>query len=262
MIVNREETLELSLKGDGMKPTKLKASEVAELISAYENALLRVIERNNPEINLDKVTISLVDVQENSSHFLFLSNVKPAVFAAASAINVAITSETTSKLPFKAVESLNEIWKFTRKKGCATTFSGPGMSSAVIVPTKPIEITKEFFFESETTIYGMIERVGGAEPKVRIRLDDDQILYLSIDEAKAKRLAGRLYESIALKGMAKWRKDDHRLEDFTIEEILHFDEGTIVTSLKELGNTIGTHWDKIRDTDGFLLNSRYEKEDY
>lgn len=262
MIVNQEETLEIRLTGEGMKPTKLKASEVAELISAYENALLRVIERTNPEINLDKVTISLVDIQENSSHFLFVTNVKSAVFAAAAAINVALTAETTEKLPYKTVESLHEIWKFTRKKGCATTFSGAGMPSAIIVPTKPIEITKEFFFESETTIYGTIERVGGAEPKVRIRLDDEQVLYLIIDEAKAKRLAGRLYESIALKGTAKWRKDDRRLEGFTIEEILHFDEGTVVTSLKELGVAIGTHWDKIRDTDAFLLHSRYEKEDY
>jgi len=245
-----------------MKPTALKASEVAELISAYENALLRVIERDNPEVNTDNILISLVDIQENSSHYKFMPSVKPIVFAAAFSINTTIANKSFSELPYKTVESLSEIWKFTKKKNCQSEFTGKSIPNAIIAPESPIQITKDFFFEGETTIYGRVERVGGAMPKVRIRLDNDQVLFLDIDEVLAKKLANRLYESIALKGLAKWRKYDYSIEDFKIEEIQHYEEGKIADAMSDLKNTIGTYWDSIGNVDEYILSSRYEKEDY
>ncbi len=257
-----DDILELCLSGGGMRPTTLKASEVAELISAYENALLHVIGRDNPELNLDSIFISLVDIQENSSHYKFIPSVRNVAFAAAFAINTSISTNTLANLPYKTVESLGEIWKFTKKKNCQAEFLGKTLPKAVIVPEVPIKITKDFYFEGETTIYGRVERVGGATPKVRVKMDNDKILFLDIDEAIAKKLANRLYESVALKGFAKWRKDDYSIEDFKIEEIRNFEESEISDSLKELQSVIGSFWDKIENSEDYILKSRYEKEDY
>lgn len=262
MDVNQDDILELCLSGGGMKPTALKASEVAELIQAYEAALLYVVEREHPEINIDEVLISLVDIQENSSHYRFVSNIKNVVFAAAFTINSAIASNVYAGLPYKTVEQLGEIWKFTKRKNCQAELSGKSLPKAVIVPENPIQISKDFFFEGETTIYGRVERVGGSTPKVRIKLDSEDVLYVEVNEPLAKQLAGRLYESISLKGLAKWRKHDYKIEDFKIESVQPFEEGKITEAMKELRQVIGGGWDKVENVDDYIMNSRYEKEDY
>jgi hypothetical protein len=262
MKVNEDDILELCLSGGGINPTALKASEVADLITEYERSLLRVIERDHAEINLEEVFISLIDVQENSAHYRFVPNVKNVVFAAAATINTAIATQAIGTLPYKTVEHLGEIWKFTKEKNCQAEFTGKSLPKAVIVPEVPIQISKDFFFEGETTIYGKIERVGGSAPKVRVKLDNDDVLYLEVDESLAKKLANRLYESIALKGMAKWRKHDYRIEDFKIEAVQHFEAGKITEAMKELRGSIGAFWDKVGNIDDYILNARYEKEDY
>lgn len=262
MKFKEDDILDLYLSGGGINPASIKASEVADLISAYENALFRVIEKNSPEINTETILISLIDVQEGSSHYKFVTNYKEIVFAAALAINTAIATNSLSSLPFKTVKSLEEIWKFTKKRNCQAEFIGESLPKAVIVPEVPIQITEDFYFEGESTIYGKVERVGGATPRVRIKLDSGQILFLEINEKIAKELANRLYEGVALKGLAKWRKDDYGIEDFSIESIQNFEEGKLSDSMKELRETVGVYWDKIGNIDEYILNSRYEKDDY
>jgi hypothetical protein len=115
MQIVENDILELYLSGGGISPTTLKASEVANLIDAYENALLNVIKRDNPEIDIETIFISLVDIKEGSSRYKFIPNFKEIIFTAAVTINLAISNNTISDLPFKTVEKLSHIWKFTKK---------------------------------------------------------------------------------------------------------------------------------------------------
>lgn len=257
-----DDILELRLSGAGINPESLKSSELAELISSYENALLHVIERDNPEVNLDSVFVSLVDIEQGSSRLLFKPNLKSLVFGAALTINTSLANNNTSNLPFKTVESLAKIWKFTKKRNCQAEFLNAHIKTGIIVPEIPIEISKDFYFEGETTIYGKIERVGGAQPKVRIRIDEENVLYLDVDEELAKTLANRLYEKVKLDGTAKWRKGDYKIHDFKIKDVSDFTGGKITDAFQELKGTVGKYYDDIDDVEKYFDNLRYDKDDY
>ena len=262
MKFNQKDVLELRLSGRGMTPTALKATEVGELISAYEGALLHVIQRNHPEVNIDSVVISLVAIEQNSAHYCFLPNIKDVVFGAATIINNAIMGNNLPALPYKTVEALEEIWKFTKRKNCQAEFVIPALPTATITPENPVQITEAFFYEGETTIYGRIERVGGAIPRVRIKLDNDQVLFLDITETIAKKLANRLYENVVLKGLAKWRKENFMIEDFKIEDIQYFEATIMQDAIESLKETVGTAWDNVADIESYIYNLRYEKEEF
>ncbi len=255
------EIIELSFRGEGIRPDNLKASEVADLIASYEDALLNIIGRDHPEINLDEVFISLIQIDENSVHLKFKPKVVGTIIAAAIAINTALNTNQYATLPFKSVESLNKIWSFTKRRNCTGEISGgEEIPVAQITPETEIKISDEFFYQGDTTIYGKVERVGGAVPRVRVKLDDDQIIYTEVKESEAKRLAKDLYEVVCLKGTAKWRKENLKIEDFKLEQVVDFHDTPISEAIKELKGVIGHKWDEIRDTVEYLNRIRYHEE--
>lgn len=253
----KEDILELTFSGSSIKPDSLKASELAELIVAYENSIMSVVARDNKEINQEEAFISLVEVQEASAHFKFKPKAKGVIFAAALAINAALNSNSLESLPYKSVDSLQKIWNFTKRRNCTAEFTGNNLPTAKVTPEVEIRINDEFFHKGETTLYGVIERVGGAVPKVRVKLDDGAIIYVEVNQVVAKELAHRLYETVGIKGLATWRKEDFTVEDFKIDEVLPFNDTQNADAVHDLKDTVGKYWDDINDPESFLQELRY-----
>ena len=261
MMANTNNIIELCFRGEGITPDNLKASEVADLITSYEEALLNVIARNNPEINLEEIFVSLIGIEENSVHLKLKPKVVGVVISAAIVINTAIISNQYQTLPFKSVESLGRIWTFTKRRNCSGEISGDeSLPVAIISPETEIKISDEFFYQGDTTIYGKVERVGGSTPRVRLKLDDDQVIYTEINESVAKRLAKDLYEEVCIKGFAKWRKENLKIEEFKVEQVIDFTDGPITEALQELKAVIGPNWDKISNPMEYLNSKRYQPE--
>jgi len=258
---NTKDIIELCFRGEGITPENLKASEVADLITSYEEALLGVIARNNPEINTEEIFVSLIGIEENSVHLKFKPKIVGVVISAAIVINTAIISNQYQTLPFKSVESLGKIWSFTKRRNCSGEISGDeNFPVARISPETEIKISDEFFYQGDTTIYGKVERVGGSIPRVRIKLDDDQVIYTEINQPLAKRLAKDLYEEVCIKGFAKWRKENLKIEEFKVEQVIDFVDGPIVDALEELRAVIGPSWERVEKPMDYLNSTRYQLE--
>ncbi|RKZ00503.1 MAG: hypothetical protein DRQ13_00250 [Ignavibacteriae bacterium] len=256
-----KDILEMILTGEGIKPDSLKASEVADLISAYEHSLLSIIARENPKADLDDTFISLIDIQENSAHFKFKPKAKELFISAALIMNTALNTNQLESLPYKSVESLNKIWLLSKRKNCTTEFtSSEEIPKAQITPENEIKISGEFFYQGATNIYGVIERVGGTVPRVRIRLDDNSIIYVELNQNLAKAIAKNLYETVGLKGIARWRKEDFAIEDFEVEEILFYKDTTNELAFNELRKVVGSYWDEVPDASEYLNKIRYGEE--
>jgi len=253
-----DDILELALSGEGITPDNIRASEVGEIIAAYESSLLNIIAKDNPEVNLEEVFISLIQIQANSTHLKFKPKFKDLVFGAALVLNTSLSNHQLDNLPYKTVEELQKIWSFTKKRNCVADFVGVGnIPKAQITADSEIKISEAFFYQGETKIYAVVERVGGATPRVRLKLDDGSVIYVETNTNTAKTLAQKLYDGVCLKGMAKWRKDDFQIEDFKIEEVVAFEEGGIKESVKQLKEVIGKYWDDIPDIDNTIIETRY-----
>ncbi|NCX95091.1 MAG: hypothetical protein EBX41_01535 [Chitinophagia bacterium] len=59
-------SIELKFEGDNIKPSDVKASEIAELIKSFEGAVEGVVREKHPEIKKELVLISFDEVKHES----------------------------------------------------------------------------------------------------------------------------------------------------------------------------------------------------
>lgn len=250
--------IEIKFSGNGITPESVSTSEIFEVCSVYEETLRAYMLKHSPNISIENFTFSLVQVKESSAIYT-LKTIAIAAHAAI-AINTAIQNEDYAKLPYNSIEGIRKLWNFSKKRNCDVSLSAKDkekVSLGFITPLKEINLPKNYVIKGETTIYGEIIRAGGIEPKIRIKLQDNEILSVKVTEDLAKELALRLYDIVGLKGNAKWNKEDLSLEDFTITEILPYKKTPFPSAFDKLKSVLGTKWNEIGDVNNYIENLRY-----
>jgi len=255
-----KERLKIRFSGEGITPRAISASELADVIASYESALLHTIHRDNPNLKDASIRISLTDIKEGSAEYYLEPNYQEEILVAANKINTAIKEGKANTLPYKTIESLSSLWKFTRIKNCIAELNGSTQVEPLeISADTEIKIDESFFYKGETTIYGELERVGGSKPRVRIKTDKDEVIYSDVLPSMAKVLATKLYETVALKGLATWRVEDYRVEAFKADDYVLIEEIPLTESIKELSDIIGKYWKDISSPNEYLNEIRYNE---
>lgn len=109
------EHLSIRLTGEGISPDSLSVSELAEIITAEEKALLAEIEKNSSNLSIDEnFVLSLVGIQEGSIRLDFHSH-SPDFLTAFSSIAESIANQTFDRLSSKTREYLKTIQKVAKK---------------------------------------------------------------------------------------------------------------------------------------------------
>jgi hypothetical protein len=245
------ETLELKFTGGSVLPENISSSDLSDIIKSFELAVANVILKDHQELETQNIVISLVDIKKGSLKLEFLPKLKREALTAFLVITTAIQQNDYSSLPIKTIQSLQSISGFCKRQKCFSEFrssSDDPRPLAVISPTTDIVISEELFLVGETTVYGTILRVGGAEPKVQLRLSDtNNILYCPIKKEIAKKIGKDLYDEIGLVGTATWEKATYRIVDFKIEDAFNVKKTSIAQSIKEASRLFGKYWKDVDD---------------
>ena len=86
------------------------------------------------------------------------------------------------------LEGVQGIHKFVTSQKCRAEFRLPNGSrqlEATITPDTIIPAEESPPIEGETTIFGKVERVGGVDPKIVVRLSDKEAVSCAVSEALA-----------------------------------------------------------------------------
>ena len=114
------------------------------------------------------------------------------------------------------------------------------------------------FIRGETVIYGRVERVGGVDPKVRVRLSEHEVVSCRLDEGLAIELGAHLYSEVGLRGQATWDAKDQSLAYFRVDEILPFENAGAATAAYALKEAAQGAYDVVKDVPGFIHGLRGE----
>lgn len=249
------ERLKIKFTGNDIEPTKVTANEFAKIVACYENALLAVAKKNHP--NKDNSNfISIVSVKHESLTIEADPHTE-IIKEAANEINVAIKNKKTNKLPYDAIENLVAFQQFVNKFGCVAVLNGiEGIETAEINIESDIKISESLYFKGETTIYGKIIRIGGAEPRVRIQTDNGTSISVLITKKDAKYLSPYLYSKIGVKGFGKWKKENNELVDIKANSFVVLSDLPITEKLKGLSNLLSKYWIDIDKPDEYIASLR------
>ncbi len=247
---NNDNILELKFTGNGISPTTVKPHEVAELIISFEKSLLATIKDQHPEIDTDELLFTFDAIHNESLDLRFKpKRVVEIVVASYALISTSFKTGDYSTLNKNAIDSLKSITKFSRKYDCVGYFNHNDRTLSTFTPKTEITVRKPTILKEQTTIFGKLIDSGGDNPNVHLRISDEQVLIFSTTHSYAKELATKLYEWVALKGIAKWNADTLRIEDFKLSEILEYSQGKTSKAINDLKSLTSGFWDQYNNND-------------
>ena len=253
MANDNNDILELKFAGNGISPETVKASEIANLIVNFERTLLQQAKAEEPGIDTDEVLFCFERIDNKSLDLIFKPvKVKDIITKSYIVIATAFSTGDYSHVNRAAIAPLKEIVKFSKKHHCEGYFNLNNDTLSTFNETVDIVYDYPTSSKGETTIYGKIIRIGGEDPKLHFRINDEEKLIFDIDEALAKKLSPRLYEFIGLSGIATWNLFNFHIENFEIKSIIQLDNKPLSATFDEVKGLIGKYWDEIEDVESYL----------
>lgn len=264
--------IEVQLGVHNLTPDKLSSRDVGELISSIENMLEAIIVRDNPTLRLstNDVILSLIGVHGSSSHFEFATEFDQVVESAYSIATTAIATNKYDVLPYKAVDAIKDIRKFSKKYNVATELwevNGTRRQMAVVLPATEINVEEAGFIYGHTTLYGFVTGISGeSPPRAKIRLLDGKTFDFHVTEKNnlqiARELGRRLYTDVGVRGNARWQlKDELVLDYFLIEELAEFTPVPIEEALNSLNKIVGEDYALVDDIEALINELRGRDEE-
>ncbi len=251
-------TVEILLTGEGMSPGKIRSKEIAEVIESVEDMIASMVIRDHPELGKENIVVGLKNIKQGSIGLEFSPNLTELTLPATRRIAKSIAENDFGVLPSGAINSLKKLSAFTRRYQCNAEFlTQNGRLESLAVLTPETRIPDVYPLSGETSLYGEITRVGGAEPKIQFKTLDSQIIYCSTDKATAKEAGAKLYTKVELRGRAEWNSETFEIENFHVIDISEYEETSPSEAFKELANLIGDSFDSVNDVDCFISEIRY-----
>lgn len=180
------------------------------MITATEDLLSAMMDDSDEE---ESIPLCLVSLEDKSLGLGFASLQMAAAMVLWQEFAAVINTGNFEKLVPKARQSLVEIVSFVKKKEC-TVFVEDSERGVMASFDYNITLPAELKFHGGSSLIGEVVRVGGADPKVRLKLPSGKFLSCDTTESIAKELGHRLYETVTCKGNATW--------DYTTGEVLRF----------------------------------------
>ena len=244
------DVIEIKLSGEGITPDKIRAKDLAEVITSFEEGMIPLLLRKTPNLNLDELVIGLVEVEAGSVKLRFVSSMVEITLASFLIFTDSIANNNFEQLPVKSIESVQRLTTCAKKYNCNIDFRSHPESSkplAQITPNTEIAIPENRLVKGQSTIYGRIERVGGKDPSVMITALNGQTIYCKVKMDFAKKLGTKLYSLVGLIGNSRWNLDDYTIESFEITGLLNYEDTPITDAISELSKTIGKYWADTKD---------------
>jgi hypothetical protein len=227
------ETIGLKFEGNGIKPSSVKASEIADLIKSFEATVLALAKKENPEINEDLVNISFEEIKESSLSLLNKVHVS-AVYGATILLAGAFSNNNFDDLSKTTLENLKVFTRFTKRHDC-TGFIYKGVEKlASFNKDTDVKYSDKGTISGETTIYGEATRVGGDNPRVSLKINNDYTFSFDVNKEIAIELASNLYKEVGLTGKARWDKRTYRILEFYPKEIILLENEPLSKTFEDL----------------------------
>jgi len=250
--------MEIRLVGENISPDNITASELAEVLVNLEKAIVEIAQsKGDKEV---EASISLVSI-ENKCAKLGLYPHSTYAAEAFYDFTLAVKDGNYADLPRSSIDPIRNLVKFSQKKGCEIELRNQPDSEkpdAKITPATEIVIP-DLYVASNTVIYGIVERVGGAtRPRVSIKVSGEKLIHCDVSKDMAKELGKRLYSWVGLLGKARWDIEDHSIVSFEILDITEYEDTSASEAMSGLAELCGRYYEDITDVEEYVSQIRGE----
>lgn len=252
-----EELIEVKLKKRNLRPEGVMARDLVDMLCQVEKAVSAIAQYGKTSIIEGDTSFALVSIRRGSAAYRLKPCVPdisiPAFESFAQSIN------NPESLPRGARASIENISAFSARYNTVIEFRSKANSKSPIGVVRPkvvLPIVSHPEIVGETTLYGQVESVGGADPKAWVRLDSGQRIGFDVNKTQAKLLGSRIYDDVGLRGTAHWDSVSKQVNVFKLSEVLPIKDVSAVEAFEALKSEFGSFFDELPDVAKFCEKQR------
>jgi len=255
-------SIEIRFTGNDIAPGYIRSKEIAEIIEAVEEMIASQVISNNPDFKRDALVVGLSEIRHESLGFQFLlPSSAELTLPAFLEIAESISKNHFNSLSQDTLKPLKKVFNFARKHNCnAEIYERNGDRKLLATITPDTEIPEVTSISGETTLYGEITRVGGADsknPKIQFKTIDGELIYGSTSKLLAEIAGTKLYKQVGLIGIARWNAETFEVEEFCVTAISEYEYSSPVEAFSALSEQFSSVFDSIQDVTKFVEVVRY-----
>jgi hypothetical protein len=257
-------TFEVRFKAPGLHPAKVPLRTVSDALAAVQDLATGrdsfLMEHIAPEEG-----IGLVNVRTGSAIYSCFARAPREAIENLGRVGRLLSGtnadEGEDDVLLSALRPIEHLSKIAKKLKCEVQVRMVGQRAPTFVVEDDAyeSIAKNLMIRGETTVTGIVQRVGGAtKTKCLMRVPERrQLLYCNVQTKElAQRLGQHLYESIVATGTATWIHRRWRIYKFSIAEFSQPEVSTTEALIKELRAAGLDAWDSVEDPEAYLGEMR------
>lgn len=254
----KENVFILRFWGNNISPKSFGAKELGKLLIQMEDSIVSIVKDRYLEEDIEDIKISLVSIENKSESLAFDYGDNKNVRESVELFGRAIDSDRIIHLPKEAKNGVKLIYDYTKKKNCNTEFKHGKETLSKINPESKFIKDDNLMIEINSTIYGVLEKVGDDEPKIWVKLNDDKLYTVQVKNKDiAASLATKLYQVIAFDGKKKINTLTNEINSIKFEKIIDYTPHNAAKTFREIQSISSNFWDELDTQESitkFLIN--------
>ena len=258
--IERRPPLKIKFVGNEISPSRVTIKELTELLKNLNKGLMEIAEANAQEGAPTLSGLCLERLEGGSLCAVIDDPTVPGLVNSLAVWTAERLRNSQSTISATNDTFTNALLEFNYRHGCRTQiFRKDSDTDYLLEFTGAAELPKSELIEETTTWFGVLERVGGAEPKAILRLDSGERIGCTLpgDLGFAQRLAKYLYLEVGISGRAVYNQATGEIVKLFAEELTYTQTKETV-AFAELEKAMGRYW---ADVDVMAL-VREERGDY
>lgn len=239
----KRKLLQLRLEGADVTPETVDVEDLSALLVDYKKALEAAAKSLGTDVG--DAILSLVSIR-NGSEKLTLS-ISRSLQSAARELTQAIRTNDWNKCGNSARRCVQKMVSRLKPHAWSLTLPPVGRGkSAVLRADTPLTPPKRLTAKGETVLYGTVDDAGHEQrPRLKLVLDDKRSVVIAADREQAKQLGRRLFEVVAVRGIATWDLESGDITRFRMKGVEDFRETPLAEAFAALAEAAGSRWEGI-----------------
>lgn len=263
---------EIRLVGPGVKPWRVPMRALTRTLNAVQR-LMEPAGEDRPEDEREQkeepatsdVPLHLIKIISGSARYGVSANDPARTIKTLTETGLALKDPNAQEWDLDLLSPIESLSDVARSLGCSIEFkeySRDGEIFATVDGNSYSTLAATAFVMGESSVYGYLERVGGATDQrcgLRLPNQPSRMIYCTVKtEDLVRQLGQHIYENVLVSGTVTWLRKAWRVKSVFVKDFEPSKTGSILETLDQIYEAGAKAWDDIDDPGSLIAEMRGE----
>lgn len=258
---------EIRLVGPEVKPWRVPMRALTRALNAVQRLMEPTVDEQSEGEHEQKghAALHLVKVMSGSARYGVSADDPVRTIKTLTHAGIAMENPNAQEWDLDLLSPLEALSDVARSLMCSIEFKECGKNGKVFATFDSdsySSLAATAFVVGESSVYGYLERVGGAtEQRCGLRLPSQpsRMIYCTVEtEDLVRKLGTHIYENVQVSGTVTWLRKAWRVKTVHVKDFEPSKTGSILETLDRIYEAGGKVWDDVDDPDSLIAEMRGE----